>query len=356
MTQDLARDAVKDPLVIVANRGPVEYTCSDDGERVAERGSGRLVTALAGLVGHFDGAVWICAAMSDEDRVVAREHAGKAFDLDGDGPQVRMVPARAPPAARRPGRPEQEHPPRLPGLRHLARRPLGARREGDVPGVGAAQPGGRFPVRRLPGEDPQAGGRHQPEARDRRLAAHRPRPEGRLRQGAGCLQAVRRAGRERRVRRDEPRGQGIRAAERTQRRAGPVREHRCVRGAGRVRRHVASVRHPAAGRLVARRAHDGCRRAPHAIGGVRRRRARERHRQVAQRPTARRAEVQRPGRRNCLPATAKGGTGRSRPQSHGRRPAGTSGRWGACAPRRPRSCCRARSPLGPRSSSCPGRR
>ena len=49
-----------DPLVLVSNRGPVQYA-RVDGERTAERGHGGLVTALAGLAGHFDGAVWVCA-------------------------------------------------------------------------------------------------------------------------------------------------------------------------------------------------------------------------------------------------------------------------------------------------------
>jgi len=78
-----------DPLVIVANRGPVSYALVD-GERRAERGHGGLVTALSGLAGHFDGAVWVCAALSEEDVAVTREHDGAAFDLEGDGPSLRV--------------------------------------------------------------------------------------------------------------------------------------------------------------------------------------------------------------------------------------------------------------------------
>lgn len=85
-----------DPLVIVSNRGPVEHT-RVDGERTAERGHGGLVTALSGLAGHFAGAVWVCAALGDEDVAVSREHDGAAFDLEGDGPplRVRMVELEA---------------------------------------------------------------------------------------------------------------------------------------------------------------------------------------------------------------------------------------------------------------------
>jgi trehalose 6-phosphate synthase len=94
VASDLAKHAGGDPLVLVSNRGPVKFT-RVDGERTAERGHGGLVTALSGLAEHFDGAVWVCAALGEEDVAVAREHDGGAFDLEGDGDgaalRVRMV-------------------------------------------------------------------------------------------------------------------------------------------------------------------------------------------------------------------------------------------------------------------------
>ena len=93
MSENGTEEAVKDPLIIVANRGPVSYT-KTDGERKAERGSGGLVTALAGLVSQFENAVWVCTALTDEDVAVAREHDGQAFDLEengGPGVRVRML-------------------------------------------------------------------------------------------------------------------------------------------------------------------------------------------------------------------------------------------------------------------------
>ncbi|HEX2046482.1 MAG TPA: trehalose-6-phosphate synthase [Acidimicrobiales bacterium] len=88
--QDIAEEATRDPLVLVSNRGPVEHTRTD-GERKAERGHGGLVTALAGLATHVEGAVWVCAALSEEDVAVAREHDGGAFDVEeGDGPGLRI--------------------------------------------------------------------------------------------------------------------------------------------------------------------------------------------------------------------------------------------------------------------------
>ena len=78
-----------DPLILVSNRGPVEHT-RNDGERTAKAGHGGLVTALAGLAGHIEDAVWVCVALSDEDVAVAREHDGEAFEPEGDGPAVRV--------------------------------------------------------------------------------------------------------------------------------------------------------------------------------------------------------------------------------------------------------------------------
>ncbi len=77
-------------FIFVSNRGPVEYDRSD-GERTSSRGGGGLVTALTGLAGRLDDAVWVCGAMTDEDAAVAREHGGGAFEV-GDGDLVvRMV-------------------------------------------------------------------------------------------------------------------------------------------------------------------------------------------------------------------------------------------------------------------------
>ena len=64
---------------MVANRGPVSYARSPSGERITRRGGGGLVTALRSLVAHHE-VTWIASALSDEDRVVAEEHEGDAFD------------------------------------------------------------------------------------------------------------------------------------------------------------------------------------------------------------------------------------------------------------------------------------
>ena len=47
------------PYVIIAsNRGPVSFSRNDVGERIMERGSGGLVTALTGLTNQID-VTWI---------------------------------------------------------------------------------------------------------------------------------------------------------------------------------------------------------------------------------------------------------------------------------------------------------
>jgi trehalose 6-phosphate synthase len=89
---EVASGAGQDPVILVSNRGPVEYS-REDGERTAERGHGGLVTALSGLAAHLDDAVWVCAALSEEDVAVAREHDGRTFEVEDGGPGLllRMV-------------------------------------------------------------------------------------------------------------------------------------------------------------------------------------------------------------------------------------------------------------------------
>ena len=58
---------------------------------MTQAGHGGLVTALAGLAGHVEEAVWVCAALTDEDAAVAREHGGGAFRQEGSGLDLRML-------------------------------------------------------------------------------------------------------------------------------------------------------------------------------------------------------------------------------------------------------------------------
>ena len=66
-------------LIVVSNRGPISFARDASGERIARRGGGGLVTALRGFLAHHD-VTWIASAMSQEDHVVASEHAGEAIE------------------------------------------------------------------------------------------------------------------------------------------------------------------------------------------------------------------------------------------------------------------------------------
>src|SRR5213592_561858 len=75
-------------LIVVSNRGPVSYS-RQNGERVAKRGGGGLVTALRGLVSYHD-VTWIASAISDEDRVAADETIDETA-RDGSSFRLRLV-------------------------------------------------------------------------------------------------------------------------------------------------------------------------------------------------------------------------------------------------------------------------
>ncbi len=79
-------------VILVSNRGPVQYG-REGGERTTTRGAGGLVTALSGLGQHLAEGVWVCAAMSDEDVVVAAESPRGLVppELGDDDLRVRLV-------------------------------------------------------------------------------------------------------------------------------------------------------------------------------------------------------------------------------------------------------------------------
>jgi trehalose 6-phosphate synthase len=75
-------------LIVVSNRGPVSYV-REDGERVARRGGGGLVTALRGLVSHHE-VTWIASAITEEDRVASHETIEETA-RDGSPFRLRLV-------------------------------------------------------------------------------------------------------------------------------------------------------------------------------------------------------------------------------------------------------------------------
>src|SRR5580765_8931252 len=80
-------------LIVVSNRGPITYVRGADGERIARRGGGGLVTALRSLVSHHD-VTWIASAMTDEDRAIAIDAGDAAIEeqsRDGSPFRLRLV-------------------------------------------------------------------------------------------------------------------------------------------------------------------------------------------------------------------------------------------------------------------------
>jgi trehalose 6-phosphate synthase len=86
VTQRSSQDT---PLILVSNRGPATFERGDDGELVAVRGGGGLVTALKGLVDHRD-ALWIASAMNEGDAEMSRRHGGKSFTCQVDDTAYRL--------------------------------------------------------------------------------------------------------------------------------------------------------------------------------------------------------------------------------------------------------------------------
>ena len=78
----LASRAVAATLLLASNRGPLSFATGASGELVARRGGGGLVSALSGS-SLSDDAVWVCAALSADDRRAAREAVSGRLDVPG---------------------------------------------------------------------------------------------------------------------------------------------------------------------------------------------------------------------------------------------------------------------------------
>ena len=65
-------------LILVSNRGPIEYHLTEDKQLQAHRGSGGVVTALSSLSKYIE-LDWIASAMGEGDRQAARKAQGGRF-------------------------------------------------------------------------------------------------------------------------------------------------------------------------------------------------------------------------------------------------------------------------------------
>ncbi len=75
-------------VVVASNRGPVAYRLADDGSLRSSRGGGGLISGLSAL----GDAVWVCAALTEGDRLAVRRAPGGRLGTVADGStQVRML-------------------------------------------------------------------------------------------------------------------------------------------------------------------------------------------------------------------------------------------------------------------------
>jgi trehalose 6-phosphate synthase len=79
-------------MIVVSNRGPITFQRQSDGSFTSRKGSGGLVTAVAGIAKGIQ-PIWIAAAMSQDDRARAQmaEQQGQTLILpDGEQSEFRL--------------------------------------------------------------------------------------------------------------------------------------------------------------------------------------------------------------------------------------------------------------------------
>jgi trehalose 6-phosphate synthase len=85
------------PLIIAANRGPVEFTRNANGTFTHRRGSGGVVTAMSAL-GKYVDPIWVASAMTEGDRQRAVTAGGEPVVVKDRGrPSLKLHFAAVPP-------------------------------------------------------------------------------------------------------------------------------------------------------------------------------------------------------------------------------------------------------------------
>ena len=77
------------PLILVSNRGPVEYQMTPEGRPEGRRGSGGVVTALNSLVQSVE-FTWVASAMGEGDRAVSNNEQGRRFPSPLPGHKINL--------------------------------------------------------------------------------------------------------------------------------------------------------------------------------------------------------------------------------------------------------------------------
>lgn len=91
------------PLIVASNRGPLTVVAVEDGEDEVKRGGGGLVSGMQAALSATPDALWVCAALNDRERTLARQaENGRLSELSlvsealhGDF-DVHMLPIDAP--------------------------------------------------------------------------------------------------------------------------------------------------------------------------------------------------------------------------------------------------------------------
>ena len=88
-------------MVVASNRGPISVKAVQHGDDEIDRGGGGLVSGMLAALQGRDDVVWVCAALNDAERSLAREiEHGRVSEAEAaasllDGVQVRMLPIDA---------------------------------------------------------------------------------------------------------------------------------------------------------------------------------------------------------------------------------------------------------------------
>lgn len=82
----------KAQTLIAANRGPISFRTAEDGSLEHRRGGGGLVSGMTSVATEVD-SIWVCAALSADDRRAAAEAPGARIDRTHDlgGMRVHML-------------------------------------------------------------------------------------------------------------------------------------------------------------------------------------------------------------------------------------------------------------------------
>lgn len=68
-------------LIVASNRGPLAIHAGVEGDDEVSRGSGGLVSGLQSALAASPDALWVCAALNDRERAVARQTGGRIAEL-----------------------------------------------------------------------------------------------------------------------------------------------------------------------------------------------------------------------------------------------------------------------------------